>query len=193
MARLSNQIMTDNIEGFPGYHVTKTGKVYSLKSGSYKLMKTRLHHRTGREIVHLKNCGKSWNAKVYRLVALAYIPNPANKPFVCHKDNNILNNTVDNLYWGTAKENQEQMARDGRSNKGKHYEDFPNRKRPHPKPGIKGLDNPTFRLSKEQFLILCKPLSTIEKRNLSKDWGISIRCINRYISKIKTGYYVTSK
>lgn len=183
--------MTDNIEGFPGYHVTKDGKVYSTKGGSCKRMKTHLHHNTGREIVHLHNNGKKLNAKVYRLVALAWIPNPDNKPFVCHKDNNVLNNRAENLYWGTAKENQEQMVRDGRSNKGKHYEDYPNRKREHPKPGVRGLSNPSFKLSKEQLIVLSKPLTTKVKRELSKNWGISIRCINRYINKIKTGYYGT--
>lgn len=40
-------------------------------------------------------------------------------PCVCHKDNNKLNNSVDNLYWGTQKENLEQMIKDGRSLKGR--------------------------------------------------------------------------
>lgn len=54
---------------------------------------------------------------VSRLVALAYIPNPENKPCVCHKDNNSLNNNVDNLYWGTHQENMAQMIVDGRKQK----------------------------------------------------------------------------
>lgn len=51
---------------------------------------------------------------VHRLVALTYIPNPENKPCVCHKDNNRTNNRVENLYWGTYKENTQQCIQDGR-------------------------------------------------------------------------------
>ena len=49
-----------------------------------------------------------------RLVAMAWIPNPENKPFVCHKDNNPLNNNYINLYWGTQSENIRQCIVDKR-------------------------------------------------------------------------------
>lgn len=49
------------------------------------------------------------------------IPNPENKPCVCHKDNNPLNNDVDNLYWGTVQENISQKVRDGRAKKGSKF------------------------------------------------------------------------
>lgn len=52
--------------------------------------------------------------QVSRLVALAYIPNSLNKPFVCHKDNNPKNNFYKNLYWGTQSENIQQCVKDGR-------------------------------------------------------------------------------
>lgn len=51
---------------------------------------------------------------VHRLVAMTYIPNPKNKPCVCHKDNDRTNNRVENLYWGTYKENTQQCIQDGR-------------------------------------------------------------------------------
>ena len=109
MARLSNQIMKENLEGFPGYHVTKTGNIFSNRSGKWVKLCTGLNPY-GYVQVHLNK--KTY--RVNRLVALVYIPNPENKPFVCHRDNNRLNNKVENLYWGTAKENTQQSISEGR-------------------------------------------------------------------------------
>lgn len=114
--------MKDNISDFPGYYVTVDGKVYSRKNNrhgylkDYHLLKTKYTKHDGRPYVTLRNpkLGIRRLAKVHRLVALAYIPNPENKPCVCHKDNNPLNNHVDNLYWGTQAESMSQMRLDKR-------------------------------------------------------------------------------
>ena len=90
--------LNNNIKGFPLYHVTKDGKVYNIRRN--REVTIHPHYRTGRNIVHLYSNGKRYNLKVYRLVAEAYIPNPENKPCVCHKDNNKSNDRVENLYWG---------------------------------------------------------------------------------------------
>ena len=48
--------------------------------------------------------GKTY--KVCRLIAETFIPNPASKPLVIHKDNDPSNNCVDNLFWGDYKDMQ---------------------------------------------------------------------------------------
>lgn len=52
-----------------------------------------------------KNGNRQYKS-VARIVAVAFIPNPENKPEVNHKDGNKLNNYVDNLEWATGSENQ---------------------------------------------------------------------------------------
>lgn len=130
--------LVDNIPNWPGYHITPTGEVWSrhkmaryhftLGDTWYKMNLRLTHTRkrkvnrfnesTGRPFVNLSRYqnGKYSKKKipVHKLVALAYIPNPENKPCVCHKDNNPLNNHVDNLYWGTQAENMSQASRDRR-------------------------------------------------------------------------------
>lgn len=53
------------------------------------------------------------NKFIHRLVALAFIPNPENKPEVNHKDGNKQNNCVSNLQWATRSENQQHAFDNG--------------------------------------------------------------------------------
>ena len=68
----------------------------------------------GYQFVGLHKNGKRKDMKVHRLVAMAFIPNPENKPMVNHKDENPLNNCVDNLEWCTASYNANYGTRNQR-------------------------------------------------------------------------------
>ena len=110
----------DNIKGFPGYYVSKTGKLYRYNTYTHKWKRYKcILNPRGYLYVTLRSRSTGINHafRLNRLVAISWIPNPNNLPCVCHKDNNKLNNKVSNLYWGTYKDNSQQMMREGR-NKG---------------------------------------------------------------------------
>mgnify|MGYP000389177915 CR=1 FL=1 len=56
--------------------------------------------------VVVNNNGKVYRFFIHRLLAIAFIPNPDNHPYVGHKDDCHLNNNLDNLYWVSARDNQ---------------------------------------------------------------------------------------
>lgn len=83
---------------YPDYEVSNLGRVRSLKFGKEKLLSPGIHSK-GYLIVSLCKNGDLKHYLVHRLVAQAFLPNPLNLPEVNHKDENKLNNCVDNLEW----------------------------------------------------------------------------------------------
>lgn len=99
----ANEVWKD-CKGYEGlYQVSNYGRVWNVKTQRY-LGGTVNNHGYKIITVTAKN-GKRKKESVHRLVALAFIDNPENLPFVNHKDENKTNNNVENLEWCSAEYN----------------------------------------------------------------------------------------
>ena len=92
-----------DIEGFENYMVSSLGRFYSKKRD--KIMKPTPDNK-GYLRISFYEYGKSHTKKVHRLVAEAFIENPNNLPQVNHKNEDKLDNRVENLEWVDNGENQ---------------------------------------------------------------------------------------
>lgn len=107
------------IPNYPDYSITENGEIYSSKYGVTRELKS---HSTPQGYLRIGLCknGKQKHFFVHDLVASVYIPNPDNKPFINHKDEDKTYNRVNNLEWCTSKENNRhgtRLARIAESNK----------------------------------------------------------------------------
>lgn len=99
-----------DIVGYEGlYQVSNFGVVKSLTKlcGHRPKKETIIKQDTSRGYKRVTLCkdGILKRFQVHRLVGLAFIENPQNKPCINHKDENRANNNVLNLEWVTHKEN----------------------------------------------------------------------------------------
>ena len=116
------------LSGYNGrYLVSNNGEVVQLdriiniegeQREAYVFLKQR-SDRKGYKSVSLskERGGKQESHKVHRLVGQMFIPNPQNKPYINHIDENTSNNHVNNLEWVTQSENTLHRTGSARRNK----------------------------------------------------------------------------
>ena len=109
-----------DIKGYEGrYQISSLGRVKSLnynKTGKEKILKLKTS-RNGYLLIDLWEKGKGKTYSVHRLVATHFIDNSNNYPQINHKDENKLNNRVENLEWCTSKYNMNYGTRNEKSSK----------------------------------------------------------------------------
>ena len=155
------------------YVVNEYGDVLNTETGRILAQTT---DKYGYKIVSLNYKGKNYKCKVHRLVALAFIPNPENKPTVNHKDTNKSNNYVDNLEWATY---DEQMKHAIKMNLIKT---------------LRGEDDGSAKYKERQIIKACELILT----NKYSDYAIERRCgLSRgyvYVLRHKLAWtYITDK
>lgn len=100
------------IEGFNGlYEISNKGMV---RNASNQKIKKQHVDNVGYYAVSLSKNNRIYLHRVHRLIAIAFIPNPLNLPCINHKDENKLNNSIENLEWCTKAYNNTYGGRVGR-------------------------------------------------------------------------------
>jgi len=150
------------------YQVSDRGRVRSRKSGDWRALKGSSNPGSY-VICPLYLDGKKKYILGHRLVAQAFIPNPDNYPVVMHLDDDKVNNHVENLRWGTQKDNIRDMYSKGRGGD----------------KGLKGEKNPLSKLTEANVREIRRLLAEGEKNQteIGEMSGVS----KALISQIKTG------
>lgn len=112
-----------DIEGYENYYqISNLGNIKSLprkiiNNKGYYISKEKILSAglSASGYMHIALCrfGKNKTFKIHRLKAIAFIPNPENKPCINHIDGNKLNNDIYNLEWCTHSENHKHAFKIG--------------------------------------------------------------------------------
>lgn len=173
-----DSLNTDYYKGL--YQVSNLGRFKSLEriTPDGRRIKEKLLNpvkdKQGYMIITLSKNGKAKTHKIHRLIAMAFIPNPENKPCIDHIDTNRDNNSLDNLRWVTQKEN---------SNNEISIKNYSNATKESSKSrNLKGSNNPAYGTHTNGIKVIClDDLKVYESVRQASEY---YDCDNSVISKI---------
>lgn len=125
---MAEEVWKEIEEGREGiYWVSNLGRVKTLSRGMERMLSLRIDKEGYRRVCIYNREGRRIERRVHRLVATAFLPNPDNKPIVCHviPINDGGTDAVDNIYWGTQQENDADRVantKERRTSKGLIYQ-----------------------------------------------------------------------
>lgn len=107
------------LEEYPDYQISDDGQVKSFKKKEPYILKPA-KDKSGHLKVKFSIGDDEKSLTVHRLVAKAFIPNPDNLPIVRHLNDIPYDNRVENLAWGTQKDNMADCKRNNHWRKNYH-------------------------------------------------------------------------
>lgn len=99
------------LPGFENYFVDKLGNVYSTKTG--KLKKLKVLGSNYPKVTLYTEEKKRVEMRVHEAVMYTFVGNRPEGYEVCHTDGNKFNNRLENLRWGTKRENALDNTKNG--------------------------------------------------------------------------------
>jgi hypothetical protein len=156
------------IPKFPNYEASDEGHIRHVGATEPKKQKEKGGYF---DVSLYVGKSKKVQQRAHRLVAMAWIPNPENKPEINHLDGDKKNNNINNLEWCTRKENQAHAKRNGLLKSA--FERFP----------CKGQDHPRSKLSEKDARAIWALKGTMTVRQIANKFGVSKKTVESILYK----------
>jgi hypothetical protein len=106
-------------------YITPSSTVYKdVGNGNMLPKRPSVNNRNGYLYIGITMAdGKNHSRRLHRIVGEAFVPNPNNYEYCCHRDDNKANARADNLYWGSASMNTKDAFDHGLAKNAKGFDD----------------------------------------------------------------------